>query len=113
MSNAPTWLTLLLAVASGLGLGSVILAIVNHILGRKQNVAEIDKTNIENAMKLRDAAIGAQDIAEKNLTEARKQLDLAAAELRKARGYIEVLQGLLDERQVKYPDYDKYKKTLA
>lgn len=96
--NDNVW-QLIIGLVVGGGLSSLITAVVTS---RKAH-NDINKTNIETALKLRDEAVKEYLSIDEKLQIARSLLEEAQGQLFEAKRYIDVLCDILDGHNIEYP----------
>lgn len=93
--------TLLISLITACG-GGAIVAIINAIVSRGKNKADVASSNIDDALKLKEAAmLQFQSTAEK-LEQAQNLLDEVKEENRKLSLYIVELESILDLHHIPY-----------
>lgn len=97
----PVDVTVWVSVITACG-GGAIVAIINAIVNRNRNKADVASSNIDDALKLKEAAmIQFQNTAEK-LEQAQELLDEVKEENRKLSLYIADLEKILDDHKIRY-----------
>lgn len=86
--------------------GGGVVAFFNYLLGRKKITVAQCQTNIQTALKLRDMAIRDYETAEEKLKTARELLDEVQTDLDNSKRYITVLQNILTDNEIEYPDIE-------
>ena len=93
--------TLVISILTACG-GGAVVAVINAIVNRSKNKADVTSSNIEDALKLKEAAmIQFQTTAEK-LEQAQELLDEVKEENRRLWIYIAELENLLDKNNISY-----------
>ena len=83
--------------------GGSLAGLITALVSAKKSRIDIDTTNIENAIKIRDEAVKEyQSIGEK-LEIARELLNEAQEQLTVAKRYIDTLCDILDNKGIGYP----------
>lgn len=97
--------TLLVSIITACG-GGAIVAIINAIVNRSKTKTDVASANIDDALKLKEAAmVQFQNTAEK-LEQAQELLDQVKEENRKLSLYIAELEELLELHHISYPKLD-------
>lgn len=87
----------------GIMTGGSLAGLITALVSAKKSRIDIDTTNIENAIKIRDEAVKEyQSIGEK-LEIARELLNEAQEQLEVAKKYIDTLCDILDNNGIGYP----------
>jgi len=93
--------TFLVSILTACG-GGAIVAVINAVVNRNKTKADVASSNIEDALKLKEAAmIQFQNTSEK-LEQAQELLDEVKEENRKLLLYIVDLEHLLDANNIEY-----------
>lgn len=93
--------TLFISIITACG-GGAIVAIINAIVGRNKSKADVASSNIEDALKLKEAAMVQFQTTAEKLEQAQKLLDEIKEENKKLSIYIVELEHLLDENNIPY-----------
>ena len=97
----PVDYTLFISLLTACG-GGAVVAIINAIVNRNKNKADVASSNIEDALKLKEAAMEQFQTTAEKLEKAQELLDEIKEENRKLLLYIVELETLLEEHNIPY-----------
>lgn len=100
--------TFLISILTACGGGSIV-AIVNAIVNRNKTKADVASSNIEDALKLKEAAMLQFQTTEQKLEHAQELLEEVKEENRKLLEYILELEKILDNNDIKYEKLERSK----
>ena len=93
--------TIFISILTACG-GGAIVAIINAIVNRSKNKADVASSNIEDALKLKEAAMEQFQTTAEKLEKAQELLDEIKEENKKLLLYIVELENLLDKNHIPY-----------
>ncbi len=93
--------TILISIITACG-GGGIVAIINAVVDRNKNKADVASSNIEDALKLKEAAMLQFQTTAEKLEQAQNLLDQVKEENKKLSLYIVELENLLDMNHISY-----------
>ena len=93
--------TILISIITACG-GGGIVAIINAVVDRNKNKADVASSNIEDALKLKEAAMLQFQTTAEKLEQAQNLLDQVKEENKKLSLYIVERENLLDMNHISY-----------